>query len=130
LRNGAQGGNGARCYVIYGRIPRGGVDISQSTGMRDSTDIKTVEAFSLLMMRINANLDDSVAMVRDEGSPEELQWYRQEVGKITGDLYLDIEERLLAEPPSLRPREMKGDYIVDPSNFEPRFYAIRRDSDM
>jgi hypothetical protein len=44
-------------------------------------DIKTAEALSLLMMRINANLDDSVAMVRDKGSAEELQWYRQEVGK-------------------------------------------------
>ena len=47
-------------------------------------DIKTAEALSLLMMRINANLDDSVAMVRDKGSPEELPWYRQEAGKIMG----------------------------------------------
>ena len=36
-------------------------------------DIKTAEALSLLMMRINASLDDSVAMVRDKGSLEELQ---------------------------------------------------------
>jgi hypothetical protein len=92
-------------------------------------DIKTAEALSLLMMRINASLDDSVAMVRDQGSPEDLQWYRQEVGKIMAALYLDVEERLWAEHPSLRPREMKGDYAVDPANFEPRFYAIRRDSD-
>lgn len=92
-------------------------------------DIKTAEALSLLMMRINASLDDSVAMVRDKGSLEELQWYRQEVGKIMAGLYLEIQEKLWAEHPSLRPRQMKGDYVVDPANFEPRFYAIRRDSD-
>ncbi len=92
-------------------------------------DIKTAEALSLLMMRINSNLNDSVAMVRDKCSAEDLKWYRQEVGNIMGAVCLDIEERLWKEHPSLRPREMKGDYMVDPANFEPRFYAIRRDSD-
>jgi len=33
---------------------------------------------------------------------------------------LDIEEKLWVEHPALRPREMKGSYVVDPSNFEPR----------
>jgi hypothetical protein len=92
-------------------------------------DIKTAEALSLLTMRINSSLDDSVAMVRDKGSPQDLQWYRQEVGKIMAGLYLDIQEKLWAEHPSLRPRQMKGDYVVDPKHFEPRFYPIRRDSD-
>jgi hypothetical protein len=48
---------------------------------------------------------------------------------VMGALYIDIEEKLWAEHPSLRPGEMKGNYVVDPANFEPRFYAIRRDSD-
>ena len=92
-------------------------------------DIKVAEALSLLMMRINANLDDSVAFVRDKCSVEELQWYRGEVGKVMGAVCLDIEEMLWAEHPELRPRELNGKYVVDPSNFEPRFYATRRDSD-
>jgi hypothetical protein len=92
-------------------------------------DIKVAEALSLLMMRINSNLDDSVALVRDKCSVEEFQWYRREVGKVMGALYLDIEEKLWAEHPELRPREMDGNYVVDPSKFEPRFYAIRRESD-
>jgi hypothetical protein len=85
-------------------------------------DIKVAEALSLLMMRINSNLNDSVALVRDKCSAEDLQWYRREVGKGTGALCLDIEEKLWTEHPELRPREMDGDYVVDPSNFEPRFY--------
>jgi hypothetical protein len=92
-------------------------------------DIEVAEALSLLMMRINSDLDDSVALVRDKCNAEDLQWYRREIGKIMGAVYLDIEEKLWAEHPRLRPREMDGSYEVDPSNFEPRFYPIRRDSD-
>jgi hypothetical protein len=85
-------------------------------------DIKTAEALSLLLMRINSQLNDSVALVRDKCSAEELQWYRREAGNIMDTLYLDIQYKLWTEHPSLRPREMDGDYVVDPSNFEPRFY--------
>ena len=91
-------------------------------------DIKIAEALSLLMMRINSNLDDSVALVRDKCGAEDLQWYRREVGKIMGAPCLDIEAKIWAEHPSLRPRERDGDYVVDPANFEPRFYAIRSDN--
>jgi hypothetical protein len=85
-------------------------------------DIKVAEALSLLMMRINSQLSDSVALMRDKCSAEDLQWYRREVGKLMGASCLDIQEKLWAEHPSLRPRQMDGDYVVDPSNFEPRFY--------
>jgi hypothetical protein len=43
-------------------------------------DIKVAEALSLLMMRINSNLNDSVALVRDACSAEDLQWYRRKAG--------------------------------------------------
>jgi hypothetical protein len=92
-------------------------------------DKKVAEALSLLMMRINSNLNDSVAYVRDHCDPEELDWYRGEVGKIMGAICLDIEEMLWAEHPELKPQEMNGPYRVDPANWEPRFYALRRDSD-
>ena len=91
-------------------------------------DIVVAEALSLLMMRINSQLNDSVALVRDKCGAEDLQWYRREVGKVMGALCLDIEEKLWAQHPDLRPREMDGKYVVDPSNFEPRFYPIRRDA--
>jgi hypothetical protein len=57
-------------------------------------DIKVAEALSLLMMRINSQLDDSVALVRDKCSAEDLQWYRCEVGKLMGASCLDIQEKL------------------------------------
>jgi hypothetical protein len=48
-------------------------------------------------MRINSNLDDSVALVRDKCTAEDLQRYRREVGKVMGAVCLDIEEKLWAE---------------------------------
>jgi hypothetical protein len=96
------------------------------TKWQESMDIKVAEALSLLMMRINANLDDSIALMLDNGSVEEVAWYRQEAGKIMGALMLEIEERLWSEHPSLRPKELGGSYVVPTSSFEPRFYQVRR----
>lgn len=84
--------------------------------------IETAEAWSLLFLHINSQLNDSVAVVRDKCSAEDLHWYRRGAGKIIGGLQLYIQGRLWAEHPSLRPHEMDGEYVVDPSNFEPRFY--------
>jgi hypothetical protein len=68
----------------------------------DCMDIKVAEALSLLMMRINSQLNDSVVLVRDKCCAEDLQWYRPEVGKLMGASCLDIQEKLWAEHPSLR----------------------------
>jgi hypothetical protein len=57
-------------------------------------DIEVAEALSLLVMRINSQLSDRVAFVRDKGSAEYPQWYRREVGKVTVAVCLDIEEKL------------------------------------
>jgi hypothetical protein len=92
-------------------------------------DVKVAEALSLLMMRINSNLNDSVAYVRDHCDPEELHWYRREVGEVMGAICLGIEEILWAEHPQLRPEQMDGPYRVDPANWEPRFYPLGRDTD-
>jgi hypothetical protein len=90
-------------------------------------DIKIAETLSVLIMKLNASLDDSVAYVRDHCSEDELHWYRREVGKIMGGLNLEIEEKLWSEHPALRPREMGRNYEVDAAIFEPRFYAVRRE---
>jgi len=67
-------------------------------------DIKAAEASSLLTVRINSNLGDSAALLRDRRSVQTLDWFRREVGKIMGALYLDIQEILWAEHPELRSR--------------------------
>ena len=71
-------------------------------------DIEVAEALGLPMMRINSILNDSVALVRDKCSAEDLQWYRREVGKVMGALCLDIDEKLGGAPVSSTARIRSG----------------------
>jgi hypothetical protein len=85
----------------------------------------TAEKLSILMMQINAQLDDSVAYVRDTESKEDFESYRDIIARVMASLYLDVEEKLWREHPELRPVLMDGPYQVDPKRFEPRFYLKR-----
>jgi hypothetical protein len=90
-------------------------------------DSKVAERLSLLMTRIGAHLDQSTAYVRDTCTKEEFESYRQVVGRVMGAIYLDIEEKIYAEHPQLRPKQLDGPYEVDPSVFEPAFYMSDRE---
>ena len=78
-------------------------------------------------MKINAKLDQSVAIVRDHDSNENFENYREVIGKIMGSLYLDVEEKLWHKYPELRPKQMGGPYEVNESIIEPRFYNYKNE---
>jgi hypothetical protein len=83
---------------------------------------EVAEKLSVLLLQINAKLNDSVALVRDTCTNEEFETFRTEIGKIMGGLFLEVAERLYREHPLLRPEQLNGTYKVDPKIFEPRFY--------
>ena len=56
-----------------------------------------------LMQDCSARLDTSVALVRDECSLEELQIYRLAVGKVMGEILLEVLNPLYAKHPALKP---------------------------
>ena len=85
-------------------------------------DIEVAEKLSRLMIRLSSNLNESVAYVRDTCSEVEFESYRTTVGKVMGDIYLEIEEKIWREHPSLRPEEMGGPFKVDESVYQPHFY--------
>jgi hypothetical protein len=85
-------------------------------------DIEDAEKLSRLMIRLSSNLNQSVAYVRDHCSEAEFESYRSAVGKVMGDIYLEIEEKIWREHPSLRPEEMGGPFKVDESVYQPHFY--------
>ena len=83
---------------------------------------KEAEKLSILLMQVQARLNESVAYVRDVDSKEEFEKYSGAVGQVMGTLYLDIEEKLWSRFPELRPKSMDGPYEVSEVIFEPRFY--------
>jgi hypothetical protein len=62
---------------------------------------------SNLMIEFGRRLDASVTLVRDHGTPEELNLYRRAVGKIMGDMLLEIMNPLYAKHPNLKPEQLK-----------------------
>ncbi|HVK55078.1 MAG TPA: hypothetical protein VM532_08630 [Burkholderiales bacterium] len=83
---------------------------------------EVAEKISVLMLQLNAKLNDSIAFVRDNCSKEEFETYRKAAGMLMGSILLDIEEPIYQEHPTLRPNGLGGPYKVDPRIFEPRFY--------
>jgi hypothetical protein len=60
-----------------------------------------------LMVEFGGRLDASVALVRDRGTPEELQIYRRAVGNVMADMLLEIMNPLYARHPGLKPAGLK-----------------------
>jgi hypothetical protein len=61
---------------------------------------------SELMLDCGARLDESVALVQNECTPEELHTYRRAVGKIMGEVLLEVLNPLYAKHPTLKPPEL------------------------
>jgi hypothetical protein len=59
------------------------------------------------MIEFRGCLDGSTATVRGRCSSEEFAAYRRAVGRIMGEILLEVLNPLYAEHPSLKPAEMK-----------------------
>jgi hypothetical protein len=58
---------------------------------------------SQLMLDCGAKLDASVALVQSKCSSEELHAYRRAVGKVMGEVLLQVLNPIYAKHPSLKP---------------------------
>ena len=92
----------------------------------NSTD---AEALSLLILQLNARMNDSVAFVKEKGASEEFTAYRLQAAEVMGALH-GIAETLYAQHPHLRPAELGGTYSVDSAVFKDRFHVPERHDDV
>ena len=65
------------------------------------------QEISSLMLEYGAKLDSSVALVMANGSAEEAQRYRRAVGKIMGEMLIEIMNPIYAEHPDLKPPQLR-----------------------
>jgi hypothetical protein len=87
------------------------------------------EALSLLVLQLNAKMNDSVWFVKEKGAPEEFAEYRRQAADVMGALH-GIAESLYARHPHLRPAELGGTYSLDPALFKDRFYVPSQNDDV
>ena len=85
-------------------------------------DRDSAEKLSILMMQLNAKMDESIAFVLDHDTDGTFENYKLIAGKIMASFYLDIENKLWKKYPELLPEAMEGTYKIDPKIYEPRFY--------
>lgn len=84
-------------------------------------DVSDAEKISILMMQINANIDQSIVMVKDKAPETEFIEYRQLAAQAMGRV-IDILNSLYVQHPDLKPEQIGGNYKVDPSVFKKTFY--------
>ena len=67
------------------------------------SDPKVAEQISTLMLEISGRLDSSVAVVNKTSTAEEAAVYRRAVGKVLGEILLEVLNPLYAKHSSLKP---------------------------
>lgn len=71
-------------------------------------DRSTAEHVDAIMQEISGRLNESIRLVMINSPPEEFNSYRRKVGKIVGEIFLEIQEPLYAEHPELTPPDLRG----------------------
>lgn len=72
-------------------------------------DKPLARSISDLMLDVTARLDTSLATVQERGSPEEFERYRDAVGRILGEILLEVLNPIYAEHPDLKPPGFDGE---------------------
>ena len=86
--------------------------------------LSEAKELSHLLARVGSHLVQSVAFMEDHDTTENHQQYRDVVGKLMGDLFLDAMMPLYHRYPELLPDYLNGPYKFPESAYMPRFYGF------
>ncbi|MBN6100593.1 hypothetical protein JR064_00230 [Xanthomonas sp. CFBP 8703] len=67
------------------------------------SDQDTAEKICNKILNANASLDEAIALAMDAASEEEAKRIRQVIGRISGELLLNLLNPLYREHPSIKP---------------------------
>ena len=71
-------------------------------------DKKIAKEINNVMLNLGDQLNNSVQMVMENCSEQEFKNYRGSVGKIMGEMLLEIMNPIYKEHPDLKPKELGG----------------------
>jgi hypothetical protein len=81
--------------------------VSTSLGFSMISDRSTADKINTLMHEFSARLDTSLLEVMDSCPDSEFKEYRFAIGKIMGDMLLDVMNPIYKQHPSLKPKELQ-----------------------
>jgi hypothetical protein len=67
-------------------------------------DKKVAQQISDLMLKVQAEINDSIFLVKDNCSKEEFEAYRKAGARVLADILLDILNPIYAKHPALKPK--------------------------
>jgi hypothetical protein len=70
-------------------------------------DKEIARHISEMVLECNDRLDDSLSLVQDRCGQEEVHAYRRAIGKVLGEIYLEIMTPIYQEHPDLTPPGLK-----------------------
>jgi hypothetical protein len=70
-------------------------------------DAAVARQISETMIEISGRLDRSITTVKERCSSEEFETYRRAIGRILGEMLLEVLNPLYAEHPALKPPQME-----------------------
>ncbi|WNC72221.1 hypothetical protein RGQ13_19175 [Thalassotalea psychrophila] len=79
------------------------------------------QKLSILMLQINALMDQSTAFVQDKYSEEEFHKYRLQAGEVMGPV-CNILNNIYSGHPDLKPTQIGGTYSIPDDIFKNKFY--------
>ncbi|WP_444893707.1 hypothetical protein ACJJIE_04575 [Microbulbifer sp. TRSA001] len=81
-------------------------------------DIKLAEKTSLLALKLGAQIDSNLALIKTACSEEEFKAYQRATGRVMTELLVGFMNPIYEQHPSLKPKEMGGEYEVDPKIYK------------
>jgi hypothetical protein len=63
----------------------------------------TAKQVETILQHVHERLNDSIKVVMNSSDPDEFHRYRRQIGKIMGEIFLEIQQPLYAEHPDLTP---------------------------
>lgn len=68
---------------------------------------ETAQQISTLMLDVTEKLNESIVLAASDGNPDEAEYFKKTVGRIMGDLFIEIMRPIYKEHPDLKPPGLK-----------------------
>lgn len=68
---------------------------------------ETAREISSLMLELSGKLNESIVLVASDGNADETEYYKKTVGRIMGDLFVEIMRPIYKEYPDLKPHGLR-----------------------
>jgi len=76
------------------------------------------EKTSILALQISGKLTNQLCDIENECSEDEFKLFRNRIARVLAEILTEIMNPIYNEHPDLKPKELGGNYIIDPEIYK------------